>query len=624
MRVWDIIVLLALAYTAIFVPVEVAFNAADWPWTPRGTRSYLGTAWPTPGSAREIRKYDPIPPWDAFLYVVDRMCDAIFMLDILLTFNLGVYDETMTIMEADRRVLARNYVGSYKFWLDVVSTIPYDLIVNSQPNDASLAPLKTLRVLKLLRMARAYRVVARVEEQSSLSVAHIRLVKYIAALLFLYHWLACGLQAVSGFENKPINWVSYVFNAKYGVPAADPLVMQPVASEVYTEALLWVIGHNPNVVVLQTNGEKAYAMCAFAITNILFAYIGAALFGLIMMMGKRTRAYDEAFDELNLFIQQRRVPPALSMRLRTYFRMQRPTSSDMGALDSWAQVLGSMPTVLRAEVVDAVGGGQEVTTVPYFRKLPPNLVLQLAMDLKYAAFPASEVLIRHGDDARAGSLMIVRKGVLIAHSPLSTSILPSTCMTVILGEEALWPGMGRVKATASALTRCEVHQVPVAHVRALLAAFPNEVVDSVMAEGRRRWMMSKIRILTTALRGVKKLMKASHHASGARRPNIIELLYAAEGHDSKDAVRAVAARRAGKGKDNSLFALAPEIAVMVLARAAPHEFETASNAATVVQRAYRSWRTKRKQRRVRDAVRISIASTTRALGVTRYLSKPRA
>ena len=135
-------------------------------------------------------------------------------------------------------MLAWRYVSG-PFLLDLVSTVPYDLIV-SAGNNASLAPLRALRILKLLRMARAYRVIRRIEEASSMPVAYLRLGKCFMSLLFTYHWLACGLWAMSAFENRQDNWVTMIFNAKYGVPAADPLVFEPTPSQIYTEALLWM------------------------------------------------------------------------------------------------------------------------------------------------------------------------------------------------------------------------------------------------------------------------------------------------------------------------------------------------------------------------------------------------
>jgi hypothetical protein len=468
-------------------------------------------------------------------------------------------------------------------------------------------------LLKLLRMARAYRVIARLEEQSALSVAHIRLAKYVTALLFLYHWLACGLQAVTGFEGRQCNWVSYVFNSKYGVPACDPLVIEPTAAEVYTEALLWVIGRNPNVVVMQTNGEKTYAIIALVVIECFFAYIVAALFNLIQMLGKRTRAFDESFDELNLFIERKRVPRELSIRLRTYFRMQRPGDSDTGALDSWEGVLSSMPTVLRAEVVDQIGGGREVTSISYFRYLPSNLVLQLALDMKHITFPASEVLIRRGDDARAGSLLIVRKGVVISQSLLTTTIIPSSFKTVVLGEEALWPGLGRVNATATSMTRCEVHQLSVAHLLGLLGAFPDMVVQSVMSEGRRRWIRYKVDMVLSAVRGVKRLSLSRRTTPGcAASPSFMELLDAAEGHKAEVQSLRVKTEPSHSG---SVYALAPEIAMMVLANLAPHQFEVATDAATHIQRTFRSWRSRRKHTRLMRAAALSRSQQMSITGV---------
>jgi hypothetical protein len=86
----------AAVYTAVFVPWEVAFMDSAWPWTP-GSDSpsagkYMGSPWPGPGDQRIISSWEPPVIWAAIVYVADRWTDAVFMADILLTFNLGSYD----------------------------------------------------------------------------------------------------------------------------------------------------------------------------------------------------------------------------------------------------------------------------------------------------------------------------------------------------------------------------------------------------------------------------------------------------------------------------------------------------------------------------------------------------
>ena len=226
MRIWDSVILVALLYTAVIVPFQIAFSDPGWPWTPPGQPSFNGTAWPDSSSVRVITAWQPSPLWANLCWVADRFCDAAFSLDILFTFNLGIYDATMTRLTTDRRAIALRYLSSV-FFLDVVSTIPYDLIVLYSRDALRLSPLRTLRVLKLLRMARSWRVVARLEEISTAPVAYLRLGKYVLALIFLNHWLACGLHAVAAYEQREDNWESYIFNSRYGALLSRPPGFSP-------------------------------------------------------------------------------------------------------------------------------------------------------------------------------------------------------------------------------------------------------------------------------------------------------------------------------------------------------------------------------------------------------------
>jgi hypothetical protein len=133
----------------------------------------------------------------------------------------------------------------------------------------------------------------------------------------------------------------------------------------------------------------------------------------------------------------------------------------------------------------------------------------------------------------------------------------------------------------------------------VLAAFPSECAQSVAQEGRRSWLRQKIRILTCAWRGVKQLQKQLARLPQPRTPHIMELLKAAEGRDSSEE-KPAKLRVAQEGAMH--YALPPEIATMVLARAAPAEFEAATKAAILVQMAYRSHRNKQKLKRLKLAL----------------------
>ena len=172
------------------------------------------------------------------------------------------------------------------------------------------------------------------------------------ALFLLYHWTGCGLAAVQAFEGAACNWVHTFLNFRYGDFPCEPLVVEPLVTEVYSEALYFTLSHNANQLTLVTLGEKVYAMFALLIIDVFTATLIGELFGLIERLGLEDKEHVRRMDELNRFMAVKRVPPALAYRLRAYFRLQK-TMLPHGA-SSWGESLDHVSPSLRAEVAVAL------------------------------------------------------------------------------------------------------------------------------------------------------------------------------------------------------------------------------------------------------------------------------
>ncbi|KAF1334391.1 Potassium/sodium hyperpolarization-activated cyclic nucleotide-gated channel, partial [Globisporangium splendens] len=93
--VWDVLIGIMVAMTAITVPFRISFDIQD----------------------------------TIFLVATDRMSDACFMVDIMLSFLTTYVDET-GVEIADRHEIRRHYLKT-NFLVDVISTIPFDFFVEA-------------------------------------------------------------------------------------------------------------------------------------------------------------------------------------------------------------------------------------------------------------------------------------------------------------------------------------------------------------------------------------------------------------------------------------------------------------------------------------------------------------
>ena len=157
---WDMFMISVLLVIAIFTPVEIAFiegGRVDFP------------------------------------YVLNRMFDLIFLIDMYLCFVLPykVLRGANTAMWCvDRCTIAKRYLQGW-FLIDLLSIFPFDTIAMVQNTDAGSTKLfrmlRILRLFKLFKMVRSSRFFDRWKLQTDVSYGSIALWKYFVGLLCMLH-----------------------------------------------------------------------------------------------------------------------------------------------------------------------------------------------------------------------------------------------------------------------------------------------------------------------------------------------------------------------------------------------------------------------------------------------------
>ena len=164
MQQWDMCTMVALLFTALVTPYEVAL----------------------------------LPTRLNGLFIVNRMIDAIFVCDMVINFFLAFRDESPSggrRLVKDFKTIRRRYLGGW-FTIDLISVLPFDLL-GFLSGSALLTRFKLVRVLRLMRLlklarvVRASRVFKRMEANISISYSVIGLIQFSVMLLVMGHWCVC-------------------------------------------------------------------------------------------------------------------------------------------------------------------------------------------------------------------------------------------------------------------------------------------------------------------------------------------------------------------------------------------------------------------------------------------------
>ena len=143
--------------------------------------------------------------------------DMMFMTDIFLNFHTAYMDRGNMIF--DHKKIATHYLKTW-FTLDLISSIPYDLIDIVQPNASVNSPifklftlLRFIKVLRALRFFKVFRIFRRfkaVLQISQKARGPLQLIKLLFIVLFLAHWLACGWHLVAVLGQEIYNGMTWM------------------------------------------------------------------------------------------------------------------------------------------------------------------------------------------------------------------------------------------------------------------------------------------------------------------------------------------------------------------------------------------------------------------------------
>ena len=382
---WDILVLLALAFTALVTPVETAF-------------------FKSPASLEEAIDV---------LFIVNRIVDAIFIVDIFLNFATPVYSSQHARMVWTHSEIALEY-ARFWLWIDVVSVIPFDIIAllgNDQELGklAGLSVLRLLRLAKLLRIFRASRILRRWESAISISHNRVQLAKFAFTIVLLAHWMACGFKLVQVLEATTPNWLTDYFENDFAANSTIvPWESQYVAALYWAVMTITTIGYgdvNP-----ATDPERWYAVLAMLFGGSVYAYIIGSVCGIVASMDEIETHFHQRIDHLNRYLRDNEVPNAMRWKIREFFYDSKNAQKRQGT----AHLLHDLSPDMREQLALHVKA-LAVNAVPYIAYSPVSekkvFLTALALELKEKVFPSLETIGHPSEKSR--SLLVISKGAVL-------------------------------------------------------------------------------------------------------------------------------------------------------------------------------------------------------------------
>lgn len=404
MGYWDALTSLALLYTALLTPAEVAL---------------LDPA------------LSPLEP----LFLVNRTIDVIFLIDICLQFVLitevtraqsqGAYWLTTP------REIARQYLHTW-FTIDLISTAvaAFDFIGLSAFNssgdqNSNLSSLKVLRVIrvvrliKLVRLLRASRMIRRWETRIAINYATLALVKALVSVILLGHWMACAWSMQARIQSDLSQ--TWLGRLGYCTPIVDDDATSAVEQlwscpplDIYVAALYFAaatitsIGYGDITPTLSNTTEVFMAAVLMFSSCVVWAHLIGVFSSILANFSPERNAFRAEIDQLNRFIKAEAMPKELARRMREYLHQ----SKHLRSAQIQQRLLSALPPALQGEV-SWITNQSWLPNISFLQGAEPQFMLELSLQLHAVVFAPSNL-------APKNFLFIMQRGVAIYRGKVLT------------------------------------------------------------------------------------------------------------------------------------------------------------------------------------------------------------
>lgn len=335
------------------------------------------------------------------------------------------------------------------WWLlaDVPAAIPLSWFGGSP----WLLALRLTKLPRLVQMMRNWRL------RDLRNAGRLRLIFFIFWMILISHWIACGWSAL-----------------RDRIPGDDD-------GQHYFRALYWTITTLATVgygdITPNNAAQMAYAIMTMMFGVGLFGYAIGNIAHMLANIDQVQAHYHSTLDRLATFMQYRRIPLELQQRIYEYysFLWERHLGYDE------ALILSELPEPLRVEIAMAMKR-EFIEKVPFFQGASPQLIREIAVELRPVLIRPGEYVFRAGEMGR--HIYFISGGTVEVIDSDGQTVLATLTEGDFFGEIALLLHRPR-SASIRAVDFCDLYSLDKETFERILAYFP-DFSAHIQEEARRR------------------------------------------------------------------------------------------------------------------------------------------
>ncbi|KAM3959539.1 LOW QUALITY PROTEIN: cyclic nucleotide-gated ion channel-like [Aphomia sociella] len=351
-----------------------------------------------------------------FWLTCDGISDVVFALDLVVQLRTGYLEQGLMVY--DSKKLAKHYLSSRPFLLDIASLTPLDLI---QLKIGTNPIIRFPRFLKVYRAVSCYYIV----ESRTVYPNFWRVINLIHILLILAHWFGCFYFLLSEAEGFQGDWAYPHRPGDYAT-----LTRKYLGSLYWSTLTLTTIGDLPTpetnsdthggpkflprrglksrLLQFKSNRGYVFTIVSYLIGVFIFATIVGQVGNVITNRNANRLEFERLLDGAKTYMRHHKVPGGMKRRVLRWYDYSWSRGRIQGGGDI-NTALGLLPDKLKTELALHVNLSV-LKKVTIFQECQPEFLHDLVLKMKAYIFTPGDSICRKGEVAR--EMFIIADGIL--------------------------------------------------------------------------------------------------------------------------------------------------------------------------------------------------------------------
>ncbi|XP_069356835.1 uncharacterized protein [Maniola hyperantus] len=430
-----------------------------------------------------------------FWLTCDGIGDVVFALDLVVQLRTGYLEQGLMVY--DSKKLAKHYLKSRAFLLDIASLTPLDLL---QLKIGTNPIIRFPRFLKVYRAVSCYYIV----ESRTVYPNFWRVINLIHILLILAHWFGCFYFLLSEAEGFQGDWAYPHRPGDYAT-----LTRKYLGSLYWSTLTLTTIGDLPTpetnadthggpkflprrglksrLLQFRSNRGYIFTIVSYLIGVFIFATIVGQVGNVITNRNANRLEFERLLDGAKTYMRHHKVPGGMKRRVLRWYDYSWSRGRIQGGGDI-NTALGLLPDKLKTELALHVNLSV-LKKVTIFQECQPEFLHDLVLKMKAYIFTPGDSICRKGEVAR--EMFIIADGILEVISETGR-VLTTMKAGDFFGEIGILnlDGLNKRTADVRSVGYSELFSLSREDVLAAMKDYP-EAQDILQTLGRKRLQEAK-------------------------------------------------------------------------------------------------------------------------------------